>query len=292
MGVDAADLDGDGWQDLLVANIDHELFSLYRNENGDVFTDVRTRPRRSPQATRLLSGWGLKFFDFDNDGHVDLLLANGHPDDTIALRAPDVRYKEPLLLFRHDGRRLRNISQQAGPVFSKTFPARGLAVGDFDNDGRLDVLVGCNGEAPVLLRNNAGADNHWVGLKLQGVTCNRDAVGARITWSAGGVRRSRVKNGGGSYLSSHDPREVLGLGRATEDRLAGNQVAAAERQNRAVHRRAGRSLCDDRGRQGDPGVTRILLAALLRARARIRMRGQAQSAASQERRRGSNRRTA
>jgi hypothetical protein len=92
-----------------------------------------------------------------------------------------------------------------------------LAVGDYNNDGRVDVLIGCNGDAPVLLRNTAAPgnqDNHWVGVKLQGVRCNRDAIGARLTWSAGGVRRSRQKNGGGSYLSSHDPREVLGLGRA------------------------------------------------------------------------------
>jgi hypothetical protein len=215
MGVDAADVDGDGWQDLFVANIDHEMFSLYKNNRGNLFTDVAPE-HGVADATRLLSGWGVKFFDFDNDGRVDLLLANGHPDDTISLRAPEVKYKEPLLLFRHDGRRLRDISRQAGPVFSKTFAARGLAVGDFNNDGRVDVLIGCSGEAPILLRNNAGPDNHWVGLKLQGVTCNRDAVGARITWSAGGTQKSRLKNGGGSYLSSHDPREVLGLGRAAK----------------------------------------------------------------------------
>jgi hypothetical protein len=216
MGIDAADLNGDGWQELLVANIDHEMFSLYENHKGTFFTDAAPDHGLS-QATRLLSGWGLKFCDFDNDGHVDLLLANGHPDDTIALRAPDVGYKEPLLYFRHDGRRLRNVSAQAGPVFAKSFSARGLAVGDYNNDGRVDVLVGCNGDAPVLLRNNTGSGspvNHWVGLKLQGVRCNRDGIGARLTWSAGGVRRSRQKNGGGSYLSSHDPREVLGLGAA------------------------------------------------------------------------------
>jgi enediyne biosynthesis protein E4 len=178
-----------------------------------VFTDV-ARDHGLADATRLLSGWGLKIFDFDNDGRLDLVLANGHPDDTISLRAPEVQYKEPLLLFRNDGRRLRNISPQAGPVFSKSFPARGLAVGDFNNDGRVDVLVGLSGDTPLLLRNNAGAGNHWIGLKLQGVACNRDAVGARITWSAGGVRQSRLKTAGGSYLSSHDPREVLGLGQA------------------------------------------------------------------------------
>jgi hypothetical protein len=217
MGVDAADLNGDGWQELFVANIDHEMFSLYESHNGSFFTDAAPDHGVS-QATRLLSGWGLKFCDFDNDGNVDLLLANGHPDDTIALRAPDVRYKEPLLYFRNDGRRLRNVSAQSGPVFAKSLSARGLAVGDYDNDGRVDVLVGCNGGAPVLLRNRAAPGNpvnHWAGLKLQGVRCNRDGVGARLTWSAGGIRRSRQKNGGGSYLSSHDPREVLGLGAAT-----------------------------------------------------------------------------
>ena len=93
--------------------------------------------------------------------------------------------------------------------------ARGLAIGDFDNDGRLDVLIGNNGEAPVLLRNRAGEGNHWVGLKLTGRAANRDGVGARLTWSVGGVKRTRLKSSGGSYLSSHDPREVIGLGAAT-----------------------------------------------------------------------------
>jgi enediyne biosynthesis protein E4 len=215
MGVDAADVDGDGRQDLFVANIDHEMFALYRNDGGELFTDV-SRDHGVGDATLLLSGWGLKFLDVDNDGRVDLLLANGHPDDMIARRASEVEYREPLLLFRHDGRRLRNISAQAGPVFAKSFPARGLAAGDFNNDGRVDALVGCNGESPLLLRNTTSATNHWIGVKLQGVTCNRDAVGTRLTWSADGVKRSRLKAGGGSYLSSHDPREVLGLGGSTK----------------------------------------------------------------------------
>jgi hypothetical protein len=89
-------------------------------------------------------------------------------------------------------------------------------VGDFNNDGMLDLLVGVNGGAPVLLRNQAARGNHWLGLKLEGVTCNRDAIGSRIRWLAGGVVRSRLKNGGGSYLSSHDPREVLGCGKAAK----------------------------------------------------------------------------
>jgi predicted NUDIX family NTP pyrophosphohydrolase len=215
MGVDAADFNGDGRQDLFVANVDQEMFSLYRNDGNDFFSDV-AGPHGVAQATRLLSGWGLKFFDHDNDGLVDLLLANGHPDDMIEKYSQQVRYKEPLLFFRNDGMKLTNVSKEAGPVFQKTFPARGLSVGDYNNDGRVDVLIGNNGGAPVLLKNNGGQGNHWLGIRLQGTGCNRDAVGATITWSAGGKTRSRLKTSGGSYLSSHDVREVLGLGAAAK----------------------------------------------------------------------------
>jgi hypothetical protein len=215
MGVDATDFDYDGRQDLFVANVDQEMFSLYRNNGDEFFSDVAA-VHGVAQATRLLSGWGLKFFDYDNDGNVDLILSNGHPDDMIENYSSKVTYKEPLLLFHHDGAKLTDVSAQAGPVFKRTFPSRGLAVGDFNNDGRLDVLVGNNGEPPLLLRNEAGQNHHWVGLKLRGTTCNRDAIGALVTWSFGGTKRSRLKTGGGSYLSSHDPREVLGIGPATK----------------------------------------------------------------------------
>ncbi len=215
MGVDAADFNGDGKQDLFVANVDQEMFSLYRNDGNEFFSDVASG-NGVAQSTRLLSGWGLKFFDYDNDGFVDLFLANGHPDDMIENYSQQVRYKEPLLLFRHDGTRLVDVSAKAGPVFQKSFPARGLAVGDYNNDGRIDVLVGNNGGAPLLLKNNAGESNHWIGILLQGTACNRDAIGATITWSAGGVTRRRYKANGGSYLSSHDRREVLGIGTAAK----------------------------------------------------------------------------
>jgi hypothetical protein len=215
MGVDAADLDQDGRQDLFVANVDQEMFSLYRNDGNEFFSDVAAF-HGVAQATRLLSGWGLKFFDYDNDGHLDLFLANGHPDDMIESYSQQVKYKEPLLLFKNNGEgRLQNVSAQSGPVFGKTFPARGLAIGDYDNDGRVDVLIGNNGEAPVLLKNNAGEGNHWLGIRLQGTACNRDAIGAVLTWSVGGAKRTRLKSSGGSYLSAHDPREVIGLGAAT-----------------------------------------------------------------------------
>jgi hypothetical protein len=215
MGVDAADVDGDGWQDLFVANVDQEMFALYKNNKDESFLDT-ANVHGIGQATRLLSGWGLKFFDFDNDGRLDLFLANGHPDDMVDQYGGAVKYEEPLLLFRGDGSKLQNVSAEAGPVFQRSFPARGLAVGDFDNDGRIDVFIGNNGKAPLLLRNRAGEGNHWVGLRLEGASCNRDAVGARLSWSVNGATRARLKTGGGSYLSSHDPREVIGLGTAAK----------------------------------------------------------------------------
>ncbi len=208
MGVDATDYDGDGWQDLFVANIDQELFSLYHNQKDLTFID---EPGEVALATRLLSGWGLKFFDYDNDSDPDLFLANGHPDDMIEALASLVKYKEPLLMFENTGRAFKNVSALAGVVFSKDYPARGMTVGDYDNDGDLDLLISNNGEAPLLLRNEGGNRNNWLGLQLIPTKSNPLAVGAKITWQAGGIKRSRLKTNGGSYLASHDPREILGL---------------------------------------------------------------------------------
>src|SRR5689334_775159 len=209
MGVDAADFDQDGLQDLFVANVDQEMFSLYKNRGSESFADV-AYANGVAQATRLLSGWGLKFFDYDNDGLIDLLLANGHPDDMIENYSTQVKYKEPLLLFHNDNGKLTDVSRGAGPAFAGSWPARGLAVGDFDNNGKLDVLISNNGAAPLLLQNVLDNGHHWIGLSLQGTTCNRDAIGAKISWSFGDARRSRLKTSGGSYLSSHDPREEIG----------------------------------------------------------------------------------
>jgi len=211
MGVDAADFDQDGWMDLFVANIDHEMYSLYRNNHDSTFDDVAMQTGIA-QATRLMSGWGLKFFDYDNDGNQDLFLANGNPDDLVESLHPGVSYREPCLLFHSAGKGFQNVSSQSGPFFSRPLSSRGLAIGDFDNDGAVDVLIAVNDDHPVLLRNKVGARNHWLGLRLIGKKSNPDAVGARISWQAGDLKRSRMKVAGGSYLSSHDPRVVLGLG--------------------------------------------------------------------------------
>jgi hypothetical protein len=215
MGVDSADFNQDGWMDLFVANIDQEIFSLYRNSHDETFEDV-AMPLGVGMSTRWMSGWGLKFFDYDNDGDLDLMIANGFPDDLVEELSHQVTYKEPLLLFRNEANRFRDVSAQSGPVFSKSFPARGLAIGDFDNDGAVDVLISNNDAPPVLLRNNAVRNNHWLGVRLVGRKSNPDAIGARVTYQAGDLKRSRMKVGGGSFLSSHDPRLMLGVGKRTK----------------------------------------------------------------------------
>ena len=212
MGVDAADFNQDGWVDLFVANIDEEIFSLYQNNKDETFTDVAMQDGIG-MATRWMSGWGMKFFDYDNDGNLDLMFANGFPDDLVEEFSKKITYKQPLLLFRSAGGKFQNVSDESGPVFRKTFPSRGLAIGDFNNDGGIDVIVNNNDEPPLLLRTNVGRDNHWLGVKLVGKKCNADAAGARLRYQAGDLRRERMKINGGSFLSSHDPRLVLGIGK-------------------------------------------------------------------------------
>ena len=155
MGVDAADIDGDGWQDLFVSNLDKEMFSLYRNTGHGMFDDLSFAGEIG-RATYYLSGWGLKFFDFDNDGTPDLILANGHPDDTVSERSPKVRYSEPMLLFQQKD---RQIPQRQRPgrtrCSSATFRPADWRSATTTTTARSDVLVGVNGGAPLLLKNNA-----------------------------------------------------------------------------------------------------------------------------------------
>jgi hypothetical protein len=212
------------------------MYSLYQNTQKESFRDT-AHLNGVAQATRLMSGWGLKFFDYDNDGALDLILANGHPDDMIDVYSQQVHYKEPLLLFHQgaDGK-LLNVSDKAGPAFKKPLASRGLAIGDFNNDGAIDVIVGNNGEPPMLLKNSSAKGNNWIGLKLEGVTCNRDAIGTKIVWKAGGKTFRRLKNNGGSYLSSHDPREVLGVGTAAKiDEIEITWAAPSKRVDRLTN---------------------------------------------------------
>jgi len=208
MGVDAADYDGDGLQDLFVANFNRERFSLYRNRGKLLFTD-EAGATGIGAATQMYSGWGLRFFDFDHDGDQDLIVANSHPDDQIEKISSTLTFKEPLLLLENRDGKFRSIN--AGEAFQKDWPARGLAVGDLDNDGFPDLVIGNTGEAPLILRHTGQAAGNWIGLDLHPRT-----AGTVIRWSAAGVTRTRHLNAGGSYLSADDPRVLLGLGQTKE----------------------------------------------------------------------------
>jgi hypothetical protein len=235
MGVDAADFDGDGREDLLVANISRERYSLYHNAGHNTFVDV-AGPTGVGMATVMYTGWGCRFVDFDLDGRPDLILVNGHPDDLIESVNSSLQYREPLLLFHNNGKGFDNVSAAGGPAFKESYAARGLAVGDLDNDGRVDVVVGISGGAPLILHNSVSNANHWIGLNLTGLT-----VGSRITWSVNGAEHSIFKRGGGSYLSSSDPRDVLGLGAAEyADWIQVQWPAAIGRTDRFEHVHAGK----------------------------------------------------
>ncbi|HMI50835.1 MAG TPA: CRTAC1 family protein [Candidatus Saccharimonadales bacterium] len=213
MGTDAADTTGTGQLDLVVTHLDQQLARLYRNLGDKTFDDVTFRSRLS-YATFHMSGFGTRFMDYDNDGARDLFMANGHVLDNIGRYRSDVRYAEPKLMFRNTGQGIfENVSDRLGRDFQAPFVSRGAAVGDFDNDGDLDILVSNCGQVPQLLRNDGGNSSHWLQIFLLGTRSNRDGVGARVRVSAGDLVQYDQRKGGMSYQSAQDPRLHFGLGR-------------------------------------------------------------------------------
>ena len=217
MGVDSADFNQDGWMDLFVANIDHERFSLYQNNQDETFDDHADAPA-SGMATRLMSGWGLKFFDYDNDGNLDLFLCQRQSRRPDRDHAPGRDLPGAAAAVSQRRKDLQNVSAESGPSLStKRLSARGLALGDFNNDGAVDVLISRERRrADAAAQHMRPKTTTGSECKLVGKKANRDAIGARITYQAGDLKRSRMKVGGGSYLSSHDPRVVLGIGTRTK----------------------------------------------------------------------------
>ncbi len=215
MGADAQDYNGDGLIDLCIPNIDQQMFSLYKNNGDWTFDDEGVENPEMASATRTMSGWGASFVDYDNDGNLDVAISNGHPDDLINTYQPRVRYQETPLLFANLGDRFRNVSSTVGESFQKSFSGRGLALGDIDNDGDTDLLFFNNGGPPVLMRNDGGNQNSWIGIRLLGVKSNRQGIGARVTCKAGGKSQVHYVAGGRGFSSSRDRRPLLGLGNQT-----------------------------------------------------------------------------
>jgi len=212
MGTDAADTTGSGRSDLIVTHLDQQLARLYQNVGEGYFEDATFRSKIS-YATFHLSGFGTRFMDYDNDGARDLFMANGHVLDNIQRYHAEATYAEPKLMFRNVGHGIfENVSDQLGPDFLLPRVSRGAAIGDFDNDGDLDIIISNNGQAPQLLRNDGGNANHWFQLLLIGTRSNRDAVGARVKVTAGDLVLYDEKKGGMSYQSAQDPRLHFGLG--------------------------------------------------------------------------------
>jgi len=211
MGADFADYNNDGWPDIVVTDLANQRYALYEN-NGDGSFTYATPSAGIGQMTLPHSGWGVRFLDYDNDGWKDLLIAQGHDLDTIELNYPNLHYREPMLLARNTGHKFIDVSQQSGAIFHQPWVARGMAIGDLDNDGRLDAVVTTNDGPVHILHNETASTNHWILLKLVGHKSNRDAIGAEVTLvTATGPQYATVSTAS-SYLSASDKRVHFGLG--------------------------------------------------------------------------------
>lgn len=220
MGTDAADVDGDGWFDIYVTHLDFELNRLYRNNHDETFDDVTYSSGIGNKAI-FLSGVSMKMFDYDNDGWNDIYQANGAMLDNIHMYHSEVTYAEPKLMFRNLGQgKFEKVSELLGPDFMRPTVGRGSAIGDFDNDGDLDIAVLNRGDYPQLLRNDGGNANNWLTVKLVGTKSARDGTGALLKLVSEGFTQYEQAKGGMSYMSAHDQRIHFGLGqRKTIDSL-------------------------------------------------------------------------
>ena len=214
MGVDLADYNNDGWPDIIITDLANQRFALYANLKDGSF-DYSTPFTGLAGISLLHSGWGVRFMDYDNDGWKDLFIVNSHVLDTIQITEPTLRYREsPMLLRNEQGKRFVDVSAASGGVFQEKWAARGLAIGDIDNDGKLDAVVTSNDGPAYVLLNQTKSSNHWVILNLVGVKSNRDAIGAEVRVSTSEGDRFATVTTGSSYQSSSDKRLHFGLGSA------------------------------------------------------------------------------
>ena len=214
MGVDLGDYDNDGRPDLTKTNFSDDTNNLYRNNGDGTFTDMAGPTGFGPVSIPML-GFGVRFLDFDNDGWKDLLVANGHVNPQVDQYNLGITYAQRSLLFRNLGNgRLEEMGERAGPALAARHVGRGLAVADFDNDGRLDLLLTNLDDSPTLLHNLARGAGNWLRIRTIGTKSNRDGYGARVEVTAGSLTQTDEVRASSSYLSSSDPRLHFGLGKA------------------------------------------------------------------------------
>ncbi len=215
MGADAADYDGDGRLDVFVTNFSHDYNTLYQNSGDGFFSDVSYKSGVASPSLPYL-GWGGGFADFDNDGLLDLFVANGHVYPQIDQFRVGTKYHQRKQLFKNLGTgRFRDVSDDVAGGLLIEKSSRGAAFGDIDNDGDIDVLVINMNDQPTLLRNETTASNNWITLKLVAKSGNRDAIGARVSLEQEGPAQVSEIRSGGSYLSHNDMRVHFGLGQRT-----------------------------------------------------------------------------
>jgi hypothetical protein len=215
MGVTVADFNGDGRLDIFKTNFSDDTPTLYRNDGDGNFSDVTSASGLAAHTQYL--GWGTMFFDFDNDGWPDLILANGHVYPEVDKFHLGSSYLETRLLYRNNGNgTFSDVSSTAGPGINTASSARGLAVGDLWNDGQLSVVISNVNAKPSLLVNSVRSGNHWVAFRTVGTRSNRDGMGAKITVKIGKRTLVDEVRSGSSYISQNDLRVHFGLGSATK----------------------------------------------------------------------------
>ena len=211
MGVDFADSDNDGWPDIVVTDLANQRYAFYENHKDGSF-DYASFSNGIGAMTLLHSGWGIRFVDYDNDGWKDLLIAQGHDLDTIEKVSPQLHYREPMMLARNTGKKFVDVSGISGDIFHEAWVGRAMAIGDIDNDGRIDAVVTTNGGPPHILLNQTPTTNHWITLHLTGHKSNRDGIGALVKLSTAQGSQWVTATTSSSYLSASDPRVHFGMG--------------------------------------------------------------------------------